>query len=165
MATRLLAAGTVSASLFWFDLLSKIIAREALTQDVPLAIVPGLNMTLVYNPGISFGMMPISTNLGFGLLLLIQMLLTTCVGLLAWWQRHRAEVWPLLLIFSGGLGNLVDRFLHGVVTDFLDFYVSVHHWPTFNLADVWITFGVVGFLVLEIARVAGRQRIKGRKSL
>ena len=52
--------------------------------------------------------------------------------------------------WAGAVGNLIDRVASGAVTDFIDVYVSTHHWPAFNVADIAITFGVLTLLyVLE----------------
>ena len=59
----------------------------------------------------------------------------------------------LTLILAGAVGNLYDRFAYGYVTDFLDFYVGLHHWPAFNVADSSITIGA-GLLLLDSFRRA-----------
>ena len=77
-----------------------------------------------------------------------------CLGIAAyaWTVRQLTIMWPLVLLLSGALANLVDRFFNGAVTDYLDFYVGSSHWPAFNLADVWITLGVVGLIGLELLK-------------
>ncbi|HOJ43471.1 MAG TPA: signal peptidase II, partial [Syntrophorhabdaceae bacterium] len=56
----------------------------------------------------------------------------------------------LLLILSGAMGNLYDRFSYGYVVDFLDFYYKNHHWPAFNVADISISVGVGLWLFGEL---------------
>lgn len=56
------------------------------------------------------------------------------------------------LILGGAIGNVVDRFVHGYVVDFLDFYWGASHFPSFNLADTAITTGVIGMLLAELIR-------------
>lgn len=55
----------------------------------------------------------------------------------------------LLLLLSGAFANVVDRFINRAVTDYVDFFLGIYHWPAFNLADVWITFGVIGVIAVE----------------
>ncbi|MDP6485078.1 MAG: signal peptidase II, partial [Nitrospinota bacterium] len=57
----------------------------------------------------------------------------------------------LMLIFGGGLGNLVDRLAYGEVIDFIDVYYGSYHWPAFNLADSCISAGVA-LLALDLLR-------------
>ena len=53
----------------------------------------------------------------------------------------------LILIFSGAIGNLIDRILHGEVIDFVDFFINRHHFPAFNIADSCITVGVTMMVI------------------
>ena len=53
------------------------------------------------------------------------------------------------MILSGALGNLFDRIVYRAVPDFIDFHVGNFHWFVFNLADIFITFGVIGIIILE----------------
>ena len=66
---------------------------------------------------------------------------------------QRLLIWALSLIVGGAIGNFVDRARYGYVVDFIDWYATwggeEHHWPTFNVADVWITIGVA-FMIIEI---------------
>jgi len=55
----------------------------------------------------------------------------------------------LVLIFSGAIGNLIDRVLHGEVIDFVDFFINRHHFPAFNIADSCITIGVT-LMVIDL---------------
>ncbi len=58
-------------------------------------------------------------------------------------EQETGLITALAFILGGAIGNLIDRVLHGEVIDFLDFYWSNYHWPAFNLADSFITVGVV----------------------
>lgn len=60
------------------------------------------------------------------------------------------SMWSLSCILGGALGNLIDRFMHGAVIDFLDFYWNTTHWPAFNVADIAISIGAVGLIIDEI---------------
>ena len=59
--------------------------------------------------------------------------------------------WAFALVLAGASGNLYERWWLGYVTDFLDFFVGVYHWPAFNVADSAITVGV-GLLLLDSFR-------------
>jgi signal peptidase II len=134
---------------FALDVAMKWLAQHTLNVGEPVHVMPGFNLALVFNPGISFGLFPTQTSGGLAFMLMLQAMLCLGIALYAWAMRKRPTVWPLLLLFSGAIANLLDRFVNGVVTDYLDFYWGTSHWPAFNLADVWITLGVIGMGVIE----------------
>jgi signal peptidase II len=67
------------------------------------------------------------------------------VGLYFWFtpSRDRVLLVALALVVGGAIGNLIDRVSSGAVTDFLDVYLGVHHWPSFNIADSAISIGIL----------------------
>lgn len=150
MRLRLVTAGLVLALPFALDLAVKSFARYSFDSHSPITVLPGFDLTLLFNPGVSFGLFPVGSETGLVFMLLVQAVLCFGIAVYAWLQRERIILWPLVLLLSGALANLVDRFLNGAVTDYLDFYVGSYHWPAFNLADVWITLGVTGLIATEI---------------
>ena len=149
MKGRSFALATVLGVPFALDLIVKKWAQVGLEYGQPIAVFPGFNLTLLYNPGVSFGLFPVGSSTGLMLMLSLQSVLCLGIAVYAWSIRKSRLVWPLLLLLSGALANLVDRFFNGAVTDYLDFYIGSSHWPAFNLADVWITLGVVGLIGAE----------------
>lgn len=122
------------------------------TTEVPRALLPVLNLVLVHNRGISFGLfaqmqpwMPLLLTIG-----------TSAIALaLCFWLARatdRATCLALGLIIGGAIGNIIDRLRFGAVTDFLDFHWHAYHWPAFNLADSAIFMGVVILLLIGIVR-------------
>ncbi|HEY8963709.1 MAG TPA: signal peptidase II [Alphaproteobacteria bacterium] len=111
--------------------------------EVSLSLAPIFNLTMVWNFGISFGLMQ-----GLGLILLLA-ILGIIVGFSIWMIRSRAvpEICALGLIVGGALGNVADRLRFGAVADFLDFHVGGAHFPAFNVADAAISIGVVLLLL------------------
>jgi len=101
------------------------------------------NLAMVWNQGISFGM------LGGGVeamrWVLVAFAVLVAIGLFAWSRRLRSPLTAVAagLIAGGALGNAIDRVVYGAVADFFDFYLGTYHWPAFNLADSGITVGVV----------------------
>ncbi|MGV0005356.1 MAG: signal peptidase II [Candidatus Porifericomitaceae bacterium WSBS_2022_MAG_OTU9] len=122
------------------DLASKEAARQILA-DAPIALMPGLNLSLVYNTGMAFGLLS-DEQWRLPLLLLP---LVICVVLLHWLYTATSVLLrlALALVIGGAIGNLYERLLLGKVTDFIDAYLYKWHWPTFNVADSAITIGVV----------------------
>lgn len=111
-------------------------------------ITPFFNIVLAWNPGVSFGMFG---NAGeYSVEILIALTLAISMVLAVWLMRAetRWTAWGLGLIVGGALGNVIDRFRFGAVTDFLDVHVMGYHWPAFNVADAAIVIGA-GALVWE----------------
>ena len=80
---------------------------------------------------------------------------------IVWALRRRPPAWEagaLSLVLGGALGNLADRILRGHVVDFLDFHWAVHHFPTFNIADIGIVAGVAMLLVYGVSSHANSTR-------
>lgn len=131
-----------------FDLGTKAIAEHRLADQSILGVLPALDLQLMFNQGISFGLFPAHTPLSVAMLLMLQGVLT---ALALGWSLRTVEPWQrfgLAAIAGGAAGNLLDRLDDGAVTDFLDLHTAGVHWFTFNLADVWISAGV-GLLVLR----------------
>ena len=134
---------------FVLDLTVKKLAQDSLEFGKPMMVFPGFNLTLLFNPGVSFGLFPAASSTGLVFMLMVQAVLCFGIVVYGWTVRTRGIIWPLLLLLSGALANLVDRFMYAAVTDYLDFYIGSYHWPAFNLADIWITLGVAGLIAAE----------------
>lgn len=136
--TARLAIGAMALLLAAGDLVLKAVAEHQLTggRSVHLGL---LDLRLSYNSGAAF-------NLGAGLptwmVLAVPGLITAGVAVFAWRSAAMAP-WPVLaglsMVLAGAVGNLVDRAGDGLVTD----YLHTGWWPTFNLADVFITLGAI----------------------
>jgi len=115
-------------------------------QAVP--VTSFFNLVLVWNRGVSFGMLD---SAGAGVpWLLSGLALAVVVGLLYWLARaeHRLTAIGLGLVIGGALGNVIDRIRFGAVVDFLDFHAFGWHWPAFNVADASIVVGA-GLLLVD----------------
>ncbi len=124
------------------DQASKSFVIEFLmSQPREVPITPFFNLSLGFNPGISFGLL---ADLGsWGPIILSSLALIVIAILLLWLWRAEGgwERAAISMVIGGALGNLLDRIRAGAVTDFLDFHVGAYHWPAFNLADTGIVFG------------------------
>ncbi len=140
----------VAALVLGCDQLSKYWVLHAL--DLParhsLAVLPVLNLTMVWNHGVTFGMM--AGLGGAGPWLLTGAALVVVALLLGWMRRTgRAAVAAALGAISGGaLGNVVDRLRYGAVVDFIHAHAFGWSWYVFNVADASIVCGV-GVLMLD----------------
>jgi signal peptidase II len=106
------------------------------------------DLILTFNFGTSFGLLSPQTD--FDRFLLLSLSVFLCLVLLVIFFRSKTsyEKTALALIVSGSIGNLIDRFFHGAVVDFLDFHFKTFHWPAFNLADSFISIGCI-FLIFS----------------
>lgn len=136
------------------DQLSKywIVNHFTLYESVP--VIPGFfNITYLHNTGAAFGIMA-GQPTWWRQFFFIGITVVALAVIVFMYRRLESESrWygpALALIAGGAIGNLIDRIRYGSVVDFLDVYVSTHHWPAFNVADSAITVGVTIFLVKNI---------------
>ena len=140
--TRVLALGAGVAAL---DQLTKAMVLSYLEPGVHLAVVPFVNLTLVMNPGLAFGLLggvPLGWRWVVAVLSLIALAVLARVALRVLPDGGRLDHVAIGLIFGGAVGNLIDRLRFGAVVDFVDLHVHGYHWPAFNVADSSITIGV-----------------------
>jgi len=107
------------------------------------------NITYIRNSGVAFGMF---SNLkgSFIQIVFIAIYIIAIISILILYREtHGYSHIALSLIFSGAIGNLIDRIFRGEVVDFMDFHWQNYHWPAFNVADSCITVGV-GLLMISI---------------
>jgi signal peptidase II len=129
------------------------ITKWAIAQTIPLEdtinIIPGFfRLTHLENTGAAFSLFADSSSpFRTTLLIAFSVAALSVVSVLLWKDRRvfHSGTLALSLILGGAVGNLWDRIANGKVTDFLDFYIGIHHWPPFNVADSAI---VVGALLL-----------------
>lgn len=121
----------------------------------PVALTPFLDMILVWNRGISYGLLEQDSALGqWGL---VAFKVVAVIALSVWLARTTTRIAAvgLGLIIGGAIGNAVDRVVYGAVADFFHFHLGSFSWYVFNLADVAIVAGV-GLLLYEALTGKGR---------
>jgi len=107
---------------------------------ISLDIMPFFNLTMVWNQGVSFGMFQSDNPWP---LTIMAVIISAIFSVWLYKSKSWVETISLSLIIGGALGNVIDRFHYGAVADFLDFYVGDYHYPAFNLADSFISVGIV----------------------
>ncbi|MGL4974101.1 MAG: signal peptidase II [Bosea sp. (in: a-proteobacteria)] len=151
---RILIVAAITAFAFALDQGSKwLILNVVMLPPRVIDVLPVFNLTLGFNTGVSFGLFSDTLDDWVGVMTLFK--LAIAVGLMAWaaCTPMPLERIGLSLMAGGAIGNAFDRWRQGAVTDFLDVHWDDWHFPTFNLADVAITFGV-GFVLLAAPRPA-----------
>ena len=111
---------------------------------VSIPLIDQFNLTMVWNQGVSFGMLQ---NAGIWPLTILALVIS---AVLATWlikSTSKFEAIALGLIIGGAIGNVIDRLRFGAVADFFDVYIGTYHWPAFNIADSTICIGVAMLLI------------------
>lgn len=112
-----------------------------------ISVAPFLNLVLVWNRGITFGLFDGPSQIVPWLLVGLALVIIVVLML---WLRRVESLWPtyaIALIIGGAIGNVVDRIRLGAVIDFIDLHAGGYHWPAFNLADTAIVVGVVVLVI------------------
>ena len=138
--------------LITIDLISKLMAEQYLEFGQSVSLIPILDFFLVYNSGIAFSILDINNKmLSFGLSILGLLIV---VYLNALYRVQESSIYQLtfILIISGAMGNILDRLVDGVVTDFLYLHIGNISFFVFNLADAFISIGAALFFIMEFKK-------------
>ena len=141
-------------AIFSFDRITKIYLINIQTSgvDIDFYINQYFNIYLVWNTGIGFGIIPLEANILYHLLTFI--ILVINMGLIFFLTKSKGSTaYILALIIGGSLGNLFDRSYYYAVPDFIDIHVGNFHWFIFNVADIFITIGIIGLIIVEILNI------------
>ena len=141
-------------TIFLLDRLSKylILLLSGGSEIFNIPITFFLNFNLMWNDGIGFGLFPFEDGLYYKLLTFIIILIT----LIVFWLSLRSkgpEKLGFLMITGGSLGNIFDRLYYSSVIDFIDININNFHWFIFNVADIFISFGVIVLISVEFLRI------------
>ena len=137
--------------LFCIDRFSKIYVIELAekTDITEVYLTSFLNSYLVWNTGIAFGLFSLSNELTYNLFTTLIILINLIIIYLITITKDFRKYF-FLLILGGSLGNLFDRLYYGSVPDFIDLHIGNFHWFIFNIADIFITVGVICLILAEL---------------
>jgi len=137
-------------SIFLLDRLSKIyviyLDKKFLGSEIFSSKF--LNIVLVWNEGIAFGLFSFDENYLYNILTIIILLIIIIIFFMMI-RNKGIKKYSLLMILGGALGNFYDRIFYKAVPDFIDFHISNFHWFIFNFADIFITIGVIFMIIFE----------------
>ena len=138
-------------SIFLVDRISKIAMIDTAEElgDTSISLTSFLNLNLIWNDGIAFGLLSFSESFGYNLITIIISLVILFLAILLINADKISRI-SLILILGGAFGNLFDRLYYSAVPDFIDFYFKGFHWFIFNVADIFITLGVICLIYVEI---------------
>ena len=137
--------------MFAIDRLIKIylINLQSMGTDIDFYIFPFLNFYLVWNTGIGFGLAAMESNVYYHILTIIIVFVN--IGLIVFLVKSKGiYAYFISFIIGGSLGNLFDRIYYYAVPDFIDLHIGKYHWFVFNVADIFITVGIIGLLFIEV---------------
>ena len=139
--------------IFFFDRLTKLylINLQASGTDIDFYIFSFLNFYLIWNTGIGFGLASMEANIYYHILTAIIAFVN--LGLIYFLLKSKGiYVYLLATIIGGSLGNLFDRIYYYAVPDFIDLHLGNYHWFIFNVADIFITVGIIGLILIELLK-------------
>ncbi len=111
-----------------------------------------LNIRLIWNEGIAFGLLSFNDKIIYNLLTFIIFIIILIIFFMVL-KSYGLKKYSLLMILGGALGNVYDRIFYGAVPDFIDFHIGNFHWFIFNVADIFITLGVIFMIIIKIIKV------------
>ena len=107
-----------------------------------------LNINLVWNDGVAFGLLSFDQESLYNLLTILIILIIFFIFVMII-KSSGIRKYALLMILGGAFGNIFDRIIYKAVPDFIDFHVGDFHWFIFNVADIFVTLGVIFMILLE----------------
>ena len=137
--------------IFLLDRISKfyILNLAEINNSVDIYLTPFLNLHLIWNKGIAFGLLSFNQSSIYNFITILIVVITFVI-LIIIIRSNDYRVYFFIFIFSGSLGNLFDRIYYSAVPDFIDFHLSDFHWFIFNVADIFISLGVLCLIFVEI---------------
>ena len=137
--------------IFILDRISKlwIISIFNSENNLEIKISSFINLNLIWNKGIAFGLFSYGEKFEYNLLTGLIIIISAIV----FWmiiKTKELEKFGFLMILGGALGNIFDRLYYSAVPDFIDIYYKNFHWFVFNVADIFITIGVLMLIINEI---------------
>ena len=151
---------TIIFSIFILDRLTKlyVIYLDKINSSSEIFSSKFLNIYLIWNEGIAFGLFSFNENNLYNFLTLF-ILIIIFVILYMTSKTSGFKKYSLLMILGGALGNVFDRIIYKAVPDFIDFHIGNFHWFIFNFADIFITIGVIFLIILEFTVINKNNKI------
>tara|TARA_B100000035_G_scaffold9676_1_gene8256 strand:+ start:927 stop:1400 length:474 start_codon:yes stop_codon:yes gene_type:complete len=138
-------------TIFLIDRITKILVINSAEEigEVNISLTSFLNINLIWNEGIAFGLFSFDEKIYYNLLTFL-IIVVTLIILWMIVKTEKIEKLAFMMIFGGSLGNIFDRLIYFAVPDFIDFHVKNFHWFIFNVADIFITVGVILLIYNEL---------------
>ena len=135
--------------IFFLDRYSKNLILSLLENEKYLFINNYLNLNLVFNTGIGFGLLSLNYGIYYNMLTIFIFLIILILIYLMFKSKTSEKIF-FSFIIGGAIGNLYDRIIYKAVPDFIDFHIKDFHWFTFNIADIFISLGIIFMIINEL---------------
>ena len=148
---KLLLNSIIISAIFLSDRISKIyiLKKAELESGVDIYLTPYLNLYLIWNKGIAFGLLSFNENLIYQSISLIILIICIVIFIMII-KSNGLKKYSLISVLGGALGNFFDRIYYSAVPDFIDFHIGSFHWFIFNVADIFISIGVICLIFVEL---------------
>ena len=142
---------SIVISVYFFDRLTKMFVIQLDKNNLGSDIFNStyLNIVLIWNKGIAFGLLSFNEDYLYNILSVIISMIVVVLVIMSI-KSQGFKRYSLLMVIGGALGNLHDRIFFKAVPDFIDFHIGSFHWFIFNVADIFITIGVISMIILEL---------------
>ena len=141
-------------SIFVADRLSKILIINSAETfgELDIYVTSFLNFNLIWNDGIAFGLFSFEKKIYYNFLTILIVLITLII---LWMitRTEKIEKLAFMMVFGGSIGNIFDRLYYSSVPDFIDIHFNNFHWFIFNVADIFITVGVLLLIFTEFFKL------------
>ena len=137
--------------IFLIDRVSKfyVLKLAEVESSVDIYVTSYLNLFLIWNKGIAFGLLSMNESIVYNLITIIIGLIIAVI-LFMMWKNNNIQRYFLALVAGGAIGNLYDRIVYTAVPDFIDLHFHGFHWFVFNIADIFITIGILCLILVEV---------------
>ena len=127
------------------DLITKFFIKNSFLINESIQLNKFLDIVYVQNYGVSFGFL--SGLVSYWILVILGLLVTCLIYYLMIRSKKRLEKLAYFIIITGALSNILDRIINSYVVDFISLHYNNFYWPAFNLADIYITIGIIMLLI------------------
>tara|TARA_B100001123_G_scaffold415258_1_gene515584 strand:+ start:6 stop:476 length:471 start_codon:yes stop_codon:yes gene_type:complete len=141
----------IICTIFFLDRITKVylLNLQEIGTNIDFYINSFLNFYLVWNTGIGFGLVSMESNIFYHILTLV-IAAVNFVLIYFLFKLKGKYTYLIAIIVGGSLGNLFDRVYYHAVPDFIDLHLGNFHWFIFNVADIFITTGIIGLIAVEL---------------
>ena len=141
----------ILVTIFFLDRVSKLYILNIFEKEniVDIYVNNFLNIILIWNSGIGFGLLSFDSSVIYNFVTMLIVLINIVILYLAL-QSNNLKGYLFIIILGGSLGNLFDRIYYSAVPDFIDLNYNNFHWFVFNVADIFITVGIMCLILVEL---------------
>ena len=142
---------SILVTIFFLDRVSKLYILNIFEKEnvVDIYVNNFLNIILIWNSGIGFGLLSFDSSVIYNFVTMLIVLINIVILYLAL-KSNNLKGYLFIIILGGSLGNLFDRIYYSAVPDFIDLNYNNFHWFVFNVADIFITVGIVCLILVEL---------------